>query len=352
MRLQTNPKRHGRMLAKLKTWISTTPAQRRNARLEHAAAAARVRSIRERHTSLSIALPKEVDTVFYGDILGVQSSMDCELNKLEKRIVRDLNSLLALDVSHSDLVPRIPKVMPRVMSTLRDEDSSASDLATHIGKDPVLVSEVIRLANSPYDRVGEKITTLERAIVSLGRDGLRKLVANAALKPLINLNSGHFTRLSVATLWSQSEKTAIACDCIAKQEKVDSFQAYLAGIVQNVGFTLALKLLDRAFDGSDAPRSQSFHHLFINRSRKLSLLIASEWAFPAPVLEALESQIRPGKVDSRSRLAQILYVGDKLAKIHILTEQGRFKEDIEGKADRFEKRLANYRSTCYARLSA
>ena len=338
------------MLNKLKKLI--VPCSPPKSVPEHRGTRSGRTSLAARHNRAALSVPREVDDAFYGHILGVQSSTGRELNAFEKKIIRQLNRLLAADVSHSSLVPRIPDVMPRVMRSLRDQDSSAADLAGNVGRDAVLVSEVIRLANSPYYRVGEKITSLERAIVILGRNGVRQLVVNAAFKPLINLNSGHFTGLSATTLWENSERAAIACDCMARQERADRFQAYLAGIVANVGFTVALKVLDHAFDGHDAPRSESFRHLFITRSRKLSLVIAAEWGFPEPVLEALDAQTGAPETAKMSSLARILFVSDKLAKLQILSEQGRFKKDMENMARRLKASLDDYPANCYPPLSA
>jgi len=270
--------------------------------------------------------PEEVDTTFYGLLLGVRSPIDSSLNDFEKKSLRELDRLLASNVSHSTLVPRLPAVIPRIMGALRDEASSASDLASELGRDPVLVSEVLRLANSPYYRVGREITSMERAVCVLGRVGVRQLVTSAAFRPLINLNSGHFTRLSGTLLWDQSEKAAVTCDCIARQQGMDRFNAYLAAIVANVGLTVALRVLDSTFDGRLAPRSTSFHRRLVNRSGQLSGLIAREWGFPKPVLDALDLQV---DTTGMQGLGNILYASDKLSKLHILRSRGYFKGDIQ-----------------------
>jgi len=296
-------------------------------------------------------LTEELDTAFYGYILGVQSVMDCKLNGFEKRALHKLRQLLNEDIAHSSLVPRLPSVMPRIMNIMRDDTSSTANLAAEIGRDPVLVSEVIRLANSPYYRVSQETTSLERAIFRLGRNGVRQLVTNAALKPLLNLKSGHFTNLSGTVLWQQSEKTAIACDYLARREKADRFHAYLAGIVQNVGVTVALKVLDSTFDGNDAPRSGYFREQFINASRKLSCIIAGQWGFPTPVLSALETQVHSASTEKMSTLDSLLYVGDKLAKMYVLSSLGRWERDIDRIVYPKKSGLTYDCTACYSALS-
>lgn len=296
--------------------------------------------------------PADIDAAFYGLILGVTSTLDSRPNSFEVRVLRALGRLLGADISHASLVPRLPAVIPRIMNTLRDEASSAAQLAAELGRDAVLVSEVIRLSNSPLYRTGREIVSLERAVFTLGRTGIRQLVVNAAFKPLINLNAGYFTRLSGTLLWEQSEKTAIVCDGMAREEQADRFHAYLMAIVQNVGLTVGLQVLDRNFDGSEVPHSQQFRERLIRQSRLLSLKIARQWAFPGAVLDALEAQIDWGETAGSSKLDAMLYVADKFTKLHMLSAQGRIGGATAPLMDVPQQRLAAYCTACSERLSA
>jgi HD-like signal output (HDOD) protein len=308
----------------------------------------RRRPVRDQATAL--LSPQEIDAAFYGLILGVQSALESKPNSFERRVLRELERMVASDISHSSLVPRLPSVIPRVMSSLRDQDSSAAQLAAELGRDAVLVSEVIRLSNSALYRVGAEITSLERGVFTLGRTGIRQLVANAAFKPLINLNAGYFTHLSGTLLWEQSEKTAIGCDWMARQEQADRFHAYLAAIVQNVGLTVGLQVLDRNFDGKEVPHSQQFRERLIRQSRILTLKIARQWAFPPAVLDALEAQIEAPGSGEPPLLDAILFLSDKLAKLHILACQGRISGASQLRVP--WQRLTGHCTTGYERLSA
>ena len=295
--------------------------------------------------------PADIDAAFYDLMLGVQSTPDCKPNTFETRALRELDRLLASDIHHSSLVPRLPAVIPRIMSTLRDQESSTTELAIELGRDAVLVGEVIRLSNSPYYRAGKEITSLERAVFTLGRTGIRQLVVHAAFKPLINLNAGHFTGLSGPLLWEQSEKTALACDCMASKEKADRFNAYLMAIVQNVGLTVALQMLDHTFDGREAPHSQHFRDQLMRSSRLLSLMIARQWTFPPAVLDALEAQIELHDLTKLSTLGTILYLSDKLAKLHTLSCQRRVSSEVRPDIPVPLLHLSQYCRDCYDRLS-
>lgn len=340
------------MLANLKRLLFAAPAADRHQDVSAGLPARDARQTSGQPQSGGIPwAPAQIDAAFYGLVLGVNSMVDGKLNGFESGVLRGLDQLLNSDVAHSELVPRLPAVIPRVLTVLRDDDSSAADLALELGRDAVLVSEVIRLSNSPYYRVSQEITSLERAVFILGRTGVRQLVAHAAFRPLLNLNTGHFSRLAGTLLWDQSERAAIASDCMAKNVHVDRFQAYLGAIVQNVGFTVSLQVLDKRFDGREAPNSQRFRREWVERARRLSLVIARQWNFPAPVLDALEAQADSRDLARLSTHDAILRAADRLAKVHMLASRGRMDVGAAPDIGLPHPRLSAHYADCYRLLS-
>ncbi|MES9966462.1 MAG: HDOD domain-containing protein [Sedimenticola sp.] len=261
---------------------------------------------------------RDIDQSFSGYLLGVNSLIDTDLNPLEQEVIRQLDTLLQQDLQSSQLLPRLPRVLPKLMQVLRDEESTAKDIAALVEEDPVLVAELIRLVNSPYYRTSQKVLSLRQATVLLGREGMRKLVASAVVKPLLNVKQGHFMKLSSRTLWEHSEKTAIAASRFCSQDEESAFHAFLAGILQNIGLTVGLKIMDSVFDGSEAPNSILFHETFMAACRELSSEIVKTWTMPVSIYQAFTA---PDKDDSSLDpygLEISLFVSDRIAKAQIL----------------------------------
>ncbi|HHO68134.1 MAG TPA: HDOD domain-containing protein [Gammaproteobacteria bacterium] len=295
----------------------------------------------------------DIELAFSGCILGASSITEHGPNAFERRALRELERLTGSRDDLAEQVPRLPSIIPRVMQALRDDDSSAAGLAREIGRDSVLIGEVIRLANSPFYRTGKEVDSLEGAIVRVGRTGIRQLVSRAVFKPLLNLDSGHFTRLSSAALWEQAEKTAVAADCLARREGGDRFHAYLAGIVHNVGFSVAMTVLDRIWDDTDVPRSLEFRSKLSHHARQLTTRITRSWDFPDSVVTAMASYAGiDGDKHAGNGLASILYAADKLAKIHTLSTRGLLGGE-EGKRIqcRLQGRLTDSCAACYESLA-
>jgi hypothetical protein len=124
-------------------------------------------------------------------------------------------------------VPRVPEVIPQLLRSLGDEDVSAAELSRQVAQDVVLVAEVIREANSAYYQPITPVKTVEAAIMMLGQNGLRMLLARVAFRPVINMQADGFARRAAPHVWSQSEKCALAASLLAPGLTAGVFESYL-----------------------------------------------------------------------------------------------------------------------------
>ena len=113
-------------------------------------------------------------------------------------------------VSNAEMVPRVPSVIPQLLKSLRDENISAQELAVLIIRDMSIVAEVVKQANSAQFNLSTPVTSIENAIMVLGKNSLRILVTKIAFKPLFNIKSGRYSCVATPVLWDQSEKCALA----------------------------------------------------------------------------------------------------------------------------------------------
>lgn len=262
----------------------------------------------------------DLDDVFYGVLLGATSRINAPLNPFEQDSLRQLNSIAQI-ANTADVLPRLPAILPKLIGLLREENSSTEDIAKLIEQDQILVADVIRLVNSPYYRTRQKITSLKQATVLLGRDGLQQLVSGALLRPLMNIDTGHFVKLSARLLWDHAQKTALATSRLDLQDEELRFFAYLSGILQNLGFIVGCMQLDKKFDGSHSPNSIEFLRSFVKACRGLSATIALNWQLPPNVIETLETLATLNDKSNHSPLTTTVYTADYIAKTQILADR-------------------------------
>jgi HD-like signal output (HDOD) protein len=242
---------------------------------------------------------------------------------VESEILDRVRTLSENPEGAAGLVPRIPEVIPRLLRSLRGEEVSNAELARQVAQDLVLVAEVIREANSAYYRPGMPVKNIESAIMMLGQNGLRMLLARLSFRPLVKMQTGGFARRAAPQIWSQSEKCALAASLMAPGLTAGAFEAYLAGLMQNVGLIVALRLSDQVCGDGKVPGSSAFGLELLARSRQLSARIATHWDFPPEVSAAITQRDESDDF----LLARALAQGDRLAKLRLLIDADVLAED-------------------------
>jgi hypothetical protein len=269
----------------------------------------------------------QMDFIFASWLFEAESHPDIFTNGNEDAILAALDGVVKSNQAGAHLVRRMPGVIPQLLQTLRTGDFSGAELARKISHDVVLVAEVLRLANSAAYNPGKPITSIDHAVLVLGQDGLRQLITGVAFKPIINLNSGSFTRMVAPRLWAQSERCAIANRLLARDEGVDPLDVFLAGLVQNVGITVSLRVIDQLSDGRQPIGSPTFCNALVAFGRTLAFNIGREWHFPESVTDAISEQGDGSKLGGLSPVGNILLTGDYLSKADILRRHGRLDPD-------------------------
>lgn len=263
----------------------------------------------------------EVDLAFYRwltDAAGGDAAPAAQAT--ERGILDGLARLAQAPGQAAELVPRVPAVIPELLRSLRDEHITGAELSRMVAQDLVLVAELIREANSPYYRSTTPVRNIEGAVMLLGQNGMRMLLARVAFRPIIGMQGGRFVKGVAPQVWAQSEKCALAASTLAPHLAADPFEAYLAGLVRNVGLIVAFRLIDQLHDNANGehplPRSGDFSAALLGHARSLTQGIARQWAFPDTVVDAI------GGAAGAGSLGAVLATADVLSKLRLLVDAG------------------------------
>jgi HD-like signal output (HDOD) protein len=236
-------------------------------------------------------------------------------------VLGELDRLIDAPLDAAGLVPRVPDVIPQLLRSLRDEAASSAELARQVARDPALVAELIREANSPFYRASSQVRTIDAALLVLGRNGLRMLLARAAFRPLIGMQGGRHSRQAGPRIWSHTEHCALAASLIAPGLRADPFEAYLAGLMDDLGLIVALRLLDSMLDSDALPQDPAFVAALLARTRTLAARIALQWELPPPVAAAILGAQGEGP-SAGQPLAMTLGRAERIAVLRLLLDAG------------------------------
>jgi HD-like signal output (HDOD) protein len=270
-----------------------------------------------------------------------------EVSDAETRVLDALAAIAASQQSGAALVRRMPGLIPQLLQSLRSETFSGSALSRTIASDPVLVAAVVRLANSCYQGTGNSITSVEHAVILIGQEGLRQLITTVAFRPIIDIHSGFYTRRLAQHLWAHSERCAMAARQVAG-DGIAPFDAFLAGLLQNVGLIVSLRIMDQMAQDGERLGSDVFLARLAGDTRRLCASIAREWNFPDTVAQALLEQGALRRGAPVSPLGRLLKLTDYLGKVRMLVEQGL----VDEADDALFAGLPPEAARCYAALAA
>ncbi len=107
-----------------------------------------------------------------------------EKNKIKKRAVfGKVMSQSAFDAKIHSItdIKTLPFVAQRVARIAGSSGTDTHLLVTELQRDPVLSAKVLRLANSAYYATSDNVISLERAVLTIGRQGISDLASSIAV---------------------------------------------------------------------------------------------------------------------------------------------------------------------------
>jgi len=152
------------------------------------------------------------------------------LVKRERRVQAILNSI--------DQLPSLPAVVWEVMRLANDPDSNAKDFEDYISKDQALTAKLLKLVNSSFYGLPNKMTTISRSIVVLGYKTLKSVVMAASTSKLLDRQLQLYG-YGKGGLWMHS----IACAGVTRHLAKTVFklgseiaeEAFVAGLLHDIG---------------------------------------------------------------------------------------------------------------------
>ena len=248
---------------------------------------------------------------------------------------------ISLDTTRAaDWVPRVPMVLPGLLRSLRDEHSSAHELARLIEQDVTLLAEALKEANSALFQRTDKVTQTEDAVRLLGNHGLRMLIARVAFRPVLGADAGPLVQAGAAKAWGIGETCARISRDLAAARGVDPFEAFLSGLALNIGHVVALRMADRmahlarhdthGLGPRDVPVGEAADATGDNQAAQdvahtvalLSHRVAARWELPDNVVGTLTAQMDPMARFQWPQSSELLAVAQEAARLKSLDEAG------------------------------
>lgn len=210
-------------------------------------------------------------------------------------------------------VKTLPNVIMKISKLISDDNSSIQEIEEVIKLDPTLVMRLLKLVNSPYYGICQKVESITKAVVFIGLKNLRSLVVVEGLKDLFK-DSQKETVFSRTKLWLHCAAVGICARMITErifQEKGDD--AFLAGILHDIGMIVEDQVVQDLFleacnvyqPGAKSIIEYENEAIGTNHC-EVGYFLASEWDLPAEIREAIRDHHSVLKEGPATHLAGVI----------------------------------------------
>lgn len=210
-------------------------------------------------------------------------------------------------------LPSIPKLVQELLQALDDPNADAGRIGAKLQLDQALTAKVLRLANSSFYGGTRKVSSVNDAVVLLGIDALRTMVAASGVVGAFKAPEGFDLR----AFWRKSFLVAGLCRWLVRRGKLRSLNAetaFTAGLLHDVG-NLLMHTLDgermREVDAAiaaGAPRGDTEQMILGYTSVEIGGALARHWHFPDALCEAVVNQAAPMAAKVPNEYAGLVHV--------------------------------------------
>jgi len=191
-------------------------------------------------------------------------------------------------INNIDQLPSIPEVATKIINMVNDPDVSFKKIAEELSKDQAMTTNILKLCNSAFFSKGKEITSIDRAIVTLGLKEVKDIVMVVATKPILNKFVIGYD-LGKGDLWKQGLVVGTIAKKIAilKGKKIIADTVFTGGIIHNIGkIILALyvqntfKDIMNAVETKNITFNQAEQEIMGFNHQQVGEKILAKWNFP------------------------------------------------------------------------
>ena len=133
-------------------------------------------------------------------------------------------------------LPSLPEVAMRILDIVKQDTFSFNALGNIISADPALTAKILKMANSSFYSLPQKINTIDKAISILGVTALKNIALSFVISKEFSQNGD--TKFDFGYFWKRSVTAAIAADLIGKLISDKSDDLFVTALLMDMGVVI------------------------------------------------------------------------------------------------------------------
>ncbi len=223
-------------------------------------------------------------------------------------------------------LPALPDVPLRVLKMAGDDTLPIGEISAVIQRDPALTINILRVSNSAYYGVRQRVSSLTMAMTLLGLNEIVNLVVGVAIISMFG-GPGRERQLPGRAFWRHSLGTAVASKMLVEHFRFDGYEdAFVAGLIHDIGVLICSQYLPGQFrqvldvmEHTGQGMAHAEQEVMGTSHAEIGAWAAQHWQLPPLLVEALRFHHTPldalaqAAASERPALAAIVHLADRVA---------------------------------------
>lgn len=180
-------------------------------------------------------------------------------------------------------VPSLPPTSLQALELANRPSVEITKLVATIERDPVLTSNILRTANSTLYSTVEPAASLQQAIMRIGLRSVRGVVFSVSMQGTI-LKARGFSAQYSEEVWRQAQSVARIARAIGGRIGFDPEQAYVIGLLHDIGKIALLGLLEREMGHASIMSPALVGRAFHSSHQRAGRAMALAWKLPEELI--------------------------------------------------------------------
>jgi len=215
-------------------------------------------------------------------------------------------------------IPTLPESIIKIEAIYNDENSNFNDIVKVLEKDPLLIADVLKMANSPLYGFSREIKEISQAIALFGMGTVRGFVLANLAKQTFNLDLSPYNISNENFInLSKKEHTLMTAWCIRKENKLMSILSPAIFLIEIGKVIISKEIIET--NQKDKFQKLLKENQNINEVEKemigmttieVSSLIFEQWNFEKNLIDVIKNCDTPenATTEENKRIAMILKV--------------------------------------------
>ena len=192
-----------------------------------------------------------------------------------------------------ETMPAFPQSIHRILQLTSDINCAPKDLVRVFDHDPVLTIHLLKLVNSPYFGLSNRVSSLKQAVVVVGINTLKNLALRISPLEILSHSARSHTPIDLqvnASLHHHATTTAIIARKLARHLKVPEKEVadyFVGGLLHDFGQLVFARCYPKRFQKAiqqavqrDTPVTVMEKHYFGLDHTELGALMGEQWQLP------------------------------------------------------------------------